>query len=277
MPRDLPEKAKILQKAELIYNSSLLKSLYMPQRLLQFHLGQRAYVVRLRAGFFILCLFLFVIFCALGVWQLHRYHYKAQLLMTFQNRLNTAPYPLRQLVDQTQDLQFRVVVVEGNYLNEVTFLVQNKFYQGQLGFEVLTPVRIPGEKRLLLVDRGWIAKPQNQALPSIAFVHGSQRMTGYIQLQNEYSFTLGKNILTPSIFPVVMQKINMDEISQLTQQSFFPFIVRLNASNPHGYVRDWVISTAPPERHFAYAVQWFALSIVLLIGYICFCCERIQS
>src|SRR5437016_1195333 len=81
--------------------------------------------------------FLFVVlFCALGVWQLHRYAEKKRLLAA-------------ELIH---------VSVEGHYVNDQIILIQNRMYQSRPGFEVLTPIEMPGKKQWLLVDRGWIAQ-----------------------------------------------------------------------------------------------------------------------
>jgi surfeit locus 1 family protein len=230
-----------------------------------------------RSGFFFLCLFFVVLFCWLGVWQLHRYHYKRDLLNTYQQRLSTAPVALKQITE-IKDSQFQRVVTAGEYLNQHTMLVQNRFYHGQLGYEVLTPLQIAGEKSLLLVDRGWIQKPmQANTLPTLEKVRGQQRAQGYIKLLNEHVFILGKNILDSHASTVVMQKIDLAEIGRITGQTFYPFILRLDADQAHGYVRDWVITAMIPERHMAYAVQWFALALIVMIAYVCTLLPRRES
>jgi len=119
---------------------------------MQFQFRQQSYLFRFKIGFFILCLFFVFLFSMLGVWQLHRYHYKKMLVSTFQDRLAAAPKPFLQ-VTGLDDLQFQRVTVEGHYLNGLTMLVQNKFYQGRPGFEVLTPLQIMGQKKILLVGK----------------------------------------------------------------------------------------------------------------------------
>lgn len=222
-----------------------------------------------RPGFSLLCLFFIVLFCFLGIWQLQRYHYKKNLLATYQQRLTATPQAFSNAVEQ-----FQHVVINGHYVNALTLLVQNQFYQGQVGFEVMTPLRIAGDKKLLLVDRGWIPAVQKVNIESVAT---EQQITGYIKLLNEYRFILGKNILERTQSPMVVQRVDIQEISQITHKLFYPFILRLDATQPNGFVRDWVITTVMPERHMAYVVQWFAMAMVLLIAYFCFSCERTQG
>ena len=119
---------------------------------------------KLKVGLGLFCTVFFILFCWLGIWQLHRYTYKKQLLSTYQNRLT--------------------VTVKGEYLNALTIWLQNQFYQGQVGFDVLTPLQIKGEKKLLLVDRGWIKANSDQTAPMINPVAGEQSVRGYIKLIN---------------------------------------------------------------------------------------------
>lgn len=243
----------------------------------QFQFRNKTYLFTFRLGFFLLCTFLFALTCLLGMWQLQRYHYKKTLLDTYQTRLSSAPKKFLPPNDHIENLQFQRIHIEGDYVNEFTFLQQNRFYHDKMGFEVFTPLHIPGQKKLLLIDRGWIPKSVDQVPYAIETVMGKQRLVGYIKLLDEYQFILGKNILDPSIKPLVIQKIDVDELNQITHQSFYPYIVRLDASQLHGFIRDWTIATVLPQRHMAYAVQWFALAFVLVIAYFGFCCERVEN
>lgn len=244
---------------------------------LQFQWRSHSYKISFRLGFFLLCSALFCLFCLLGVWQLHRYDFKKSLLETYHARLNGAPVPFATIKNSLESLQFQQVLMQGHYLNDQTMLVQNQFYKDQLGYNVLTPFQIEGDAKLILVDRGFIAKPQRKKKISVETVNGPQQISGYIKLLNEHAFILGKNILEKNKSPIVIQRIDTRELSQVTNHEFYPFVLRLNANMPHGYVRDWVITNASPERHMGYAVQWFLMALVLLIAYFCFCCERIES
>ncbi len=234
----------------------------------------KRYCLRFKLGFSLLCLFLFSLCITLGVWQLHRYAYKKTLLMTYQERLKAAPKAFKDIA-QTNDLQFQSVSVQGNYRNDLTLLIQNRFYHDELGFEVFTPLQIPHDKKLLLIDRGWIKKSELNSLANAT--SGKQKITGHLKLLNEYQFILGANILEPDKKPLVLQRMDVNDLNQVTHELFYPFILQLNANEPNGYVRNWTITTIPPARHMAYAVQWFALALVLIIGYFCFCCEEVKE
>lgn len=243
----------------------------------KFCVGQRTYTFTFKIGFFFLCLFVVSLCTTLGFWQLHRYDFKKTMLANYQQRFAAAPIAFHELKGSPDTWQFENVNVKGRYDNASTMLVQNQLYKGQVGFEVLTPIRIANDNKLLLVDRGWVPDSKDHALPKIEDVSGEQNITGYIKIFNEHQFILGKNILNTESRPLVMQKIDVNEISKIMHQEYYPVILRLHASQPHGFIRDWIVATILPERHMAYAVQWFALAIVLMIAFLCFCCERVKN
>ncbi|MES2217835.1 MAG: SURF1 family protein [Pseudomonadota bacterium] len=238
---------------------------------LQFGFRQHNYLVKFRLSFFLLCLLFFVLLCQLGVWQLHRYHFKKNLLATYEQRVNTAPQVFTKLID-SKDLQFQHVVVNGTYQAADTMLVQNRVRDGQVGFEVITPFKIAGQPKLLLIDRGWVKSPPLFAQQLLANI-GS--VTGVIKLLNEYQFILGKNILQPDVTPLVMQKIDTAAISAALHREVYPFVLQLDSNADQGFVREWSLTNIHPERHMGYAVQWFLMAAVLMIAYFSFCIERV--
>lgn len=244
---------------------------------LQFRFCQRTYTFTFKIGFFVACLILCGLFYSLGVWQLHRYYFKKNLLDTYQSHLSLAPQPLLNLTGTMDSWQFKNVTVAGHYLNVFTMLLQNQFYKDQIGYDVLTPLEIPGSKKLLLVDRGWLRKPEKTVPLTIPQVNSEQHIVGYIKLLTPYSFILGKNILDTNASPLMMQRIDTTEMSQILHREFYPFVLRLSASQPYGFVRDWTISTVLPERHMGYAIQWFAMACVLMLAYLGFCLERVDK
>jgi surfeit locus 1 family protein len=239
-----------------------------------FQCRQRSYLFTFKAGFSLLCVVFFTLFCVLGVWQLQRYHYKKSLLSLYDARLTAHPEPFQQVKNSTEDLQFQRVTTQGQYLNGSTVLLQNQFKHDQVGFDVLTPLKMEGDETLLLVDRGWVTKNDAE---SLAKIDKDQQVAGYLKKVNEYQFMLGKNILNENVAPIVAQKIDTNELSRIMHKKFYPYVLRLDQTQANGFERDWVIVTAVPERHMGYAIQGFVMAFVLFIAYLCFCCERVKN
>ena len=69
----------------------------------------------------------------------------------------------------------------------------------------------------------------------------------------------------------VMQKVDIAQLQKLTHKDYYPFVLRLNPGQAHGFVRDWQPINVLPARHLGYVVQWFLMALVLLIAYFIFC------
>lgn len=242
----------------------------------QFRLGLTDYTFTLRWGFLVFFLFFFCVFCLAGHWQLQRYDYKKTLVTTYAESVKKGSVSWEQIRD-SEPVEFQSTTVKGHYLNSLTLLLQNRMHAGKVGYEVLTPLRIAGESKLLLVNRGWIEKPNNAMLPEIKEITAEQHIKGYIKFVDAHQFILGKNILKTDSQPYLIQKIAMPEISQLTHEDYYPYVLRLDPNAENGFMRNWVITTVEPSRHLGYAVQWFAMAVVLLIAYLCFSCERVKN
>lgn len=220
-------------------------------------------------GFLSFCLFFILLFCLLGTWQLHRYYDKQALLKTYKERLHELPKPFEFLSGNIKDFQFQPVVVQGEWMHTFSMFM-HQLHQGQPGLEVITPLRVTGSQKWLLIDRGWMPKTKDKSIPSFIPISGKLQLLGYIKLVDKHSFILGKNIMDAGVKPWVMQKIDISELSRLTKQDFYPFMLRLDPGESNGFVRDWVISVTLPERHLMYAFQWFALAFIVLVGYCVF-------
>jgi surfeit locus 1 family protein len=222
--------------------------------------------MKLKFFFFWLCFV--ILFFALGCWQLARYHDKKTLLETYQRQLSTKPVSLEAIQNPSE---FQHVKISGHFINGETLFVQNRFYHDQLGYEVLTVFKTKDNNKYILVNRGWVARIFGGRPLALAPVPGLQNLTGHLKRVGEYQFILGENILDPIARPLVIQKIDLTEISQVLHHTFYPYVVRLDATSPAGFAREWTITSVTPERHMGYAVQWFLMAIVLLIVAIYFC------
>ena len=45
----------------------------------------------------------------------------------------------------------------------------------------------------------------------------------------------------------------------------YPYSVRLDADSPGALTVDWPLVNMAPEKHRAYAVQWFCMALALLL------------
>lgn len=210
--------------------------------------------------------FFFSLCIALGVWQSFRGHEKSTLIHSFKERSKQPPLTKNQLFT-AKDVQFYRIAIKGTFDNEHTFLLDNKIYKGQVGYEIYTPFKVENSKAFILIDRGFIRLGQNrQTLPVIRTISQKTLVSGIIMPSPHY-IKMGPMIDSQNKHrPYRFEYLDLSELSLLLKQPIFPFIIVLAPNDPAAYPTTWQITTVSPERHYAYALQWFALALTLLLS-----------
>ncbi len=207
------------------------------------------------------------LFLGLGRWQLQRAEQKAVAQIAFEQRENASPQELAQL-PASPELYTRATVT-GHYDNAHSFLLDNRISHGRFGYEVITPfvprnVTSHNAAPPLLVNRGWIAgDPARLQRPAIAAVDGEVRLNGYVYRDGTQMTFFGNG--QELQWPKLVQNLIVDDLQRQLGASTYPFILRLDADAPGALRVEWQIISFAPERHIAYAVQWFAMALTLAI------------
>ena len=220
----------------------------------------------------ILTVILLPVMMSLGFWQLDRAEEKAKIQAEFDARRVAAAVNLSQLppVDSPQQWNYYRVVAEGVYLNRKTWLLDNRMFQGKVGYEVITPFVID-DGRILMVNRGWLAgDPGRRYLPEIPAVEGRQRIEGEVYLPSSRPFMLAEDQLSDQ-WPQVIQQLNFELFEQSLakgENELFPASIRVREPGAGALTDNWLIVNITPEKHTGYAVQWFSMSAALVIIFI---------
>lgn len=214
-----------------------------------------------------LTLLVLPVLISLGCWQLERAEEKRaieDLLAQRQQQEAVAPEALNLDVD----LSFTPVILHGSFAEERQFLLDNRMHDGRLGYEVLTPF-VTDKGSQLLVNRGWIQGSMNRTtLPQIPATGGQQVTQGFIYVSPGKPFLLKEQVLDTGTWPVVVQAIEIDKLSEALAQDLFPHVVRLNEGAPSALATAWQSINQQPEKHIAYAVQWFAMAAALVLWFV---------
>lgn len=201
----------------------------------------------------------------LGYWQLQRAEEKREILAQVVQRRAEAALSLEQLLQRAQPA-YSQVKLRGRYLGEKRVLLDNKVYRGQFGYEVIEPLRaVSGE--LLLVSRGWTAGSldRNQ-LPEPEPVTGVVEVLGEVYVPLGEPFTLGSNELSHG-WPKRWQSMDVAVLSDALGEPLYPYVIRLRAASPGALELHWQDLNIQPEKHTAYALQWFAMAATLVVLY----------
>lgn len=214
----------------------------------------------------ILIVCLWCLLMALGFWQLRRADEKKALLEGFEQRMKMTPVIFDASLTDYSALRYQRVYVKGHFDGHHQFFLDNQVYKGRAGFHVLTPFVIKNTGRIILVDRGWVAaNPDRHHLPDISIKEQSMRINGVLYVPFGKPFMLGPEVENFGSWPLILQSVDWDVVSKGLGAQVAPVLLRMDKDWEDGLVHEWELVPFGPQKHIAYAVQWFAMAAILLV------------
>lgn len=213
----------------------------------------------------ILTALVMALFMRLGFWQLQRAVQKEDMLTAEQYLSHedaTGWQAGKPLPKQYQRLK-----ITGRYLSPV-FLLDNQHYEHRFGYNVLSPFVLDNGE-VIIIDRGWVVgDSRRQNFPKVSFPKQTMTVVGSAYFPSEKQWVLGPVVDSKTKDIVVLEILSEKIFNQVLQKKVYPFIIRLDKREPYGFVRQWKVVSMPPQRHKAYALQWFAMAFVVFILFV---------
>lgn len=201
--------------------------------------------------------------CELGFWQLNRAAQKETLIERYAQRSQQPVTDLATLLTQGNDVADLPLALQGSFLNQRNFLLDNRVINGQPGYFVITAFET--QQGIVLIDRGWIpANGNRQQLPKIPAAD-SATITGIVYVPGTDAFTLKDDDFSHQQWPMLIQKIALEKMASLFDRPVAPFLLRLNKDTASSLVHVVPTQSITPERNYAYAFQWFAMAFAVLL------------
>lgn len=213
-------------------------------------------------------LFFFLSFLNLGFWQLDRKDEKLRLIeKNLELRSSeglTGSFIKSGLASGTP------VTLHGSFDKEIVLLLDNKTLNGAVGFELLQLFSDDSGSNFL-VNRGFLVggKTRSSKIEIPAIDRSTRIVRGYLYQDqpNPYALDLSK---VDFKFPQIVQGIQIGELSKQIMRDIFPFVIRLEKNEQGALPRNWQTSSTKPEKHQAYAVQWFLMGLAIFIAWVSF-------
>lgn len=205
---------------------------------------------------------------ALGQWQLRRAAEKTAIERRLSARETAPVLALRASGQHIDELEYRHVVLRGEFVPQWTMYLDNRPYRGAAGVVVVTPFRLAGSARHVLVERGWIARDANERtrLPDIAAPAGEVTLAGMVRRNAGRLLQLGHAApLVPGAF---VQNLESAEFGKVSGLGVEDFVIEQSSDNGDGLVRDWPRPSSGVERHYGYAFQWYALAATAFLFFV---------
>ena len=192
----------------------------------------------------------------LGNWQRHRGAEKEALREQYELAARQPPLELTASADAAA-LRFRPVRASGEFDGRRQVLIDNKVHAGRPGFDVVTPLKLAGADRYVLVDRGWIALGAHRSeLPQVPPPAGAIRVEGRINLPPAHYLEL-KTDAGPG---PIRQNLDIDRLAAATGLALLPFVIEQSGDAGDSLVRDWPPPDFGIDQHRSYMLQWYSLA-----------------
>ena len=198
---------------------------------------------------------------SLGFWQLDRADEKRAI----ESAIVVAQSNPAQLVEADEILakEHYRVLLKGYFDTNKQFIYDNQIVKGNAGYYVLTPF-VLNAKTAILVNRGfvpWYGKRDELADIEI----DSQLSTIEVGLIKPKQRIELKQQEIGTTFPILIQSLDLDQLSQLSNYQIIPMLAQLDIKASKGFFRQWKPFYGSVDKHLGYALQWFLMALVLSI------------
>ena len=216
----------------------------------------------------IVALVAIVLFVNLGMWQLRRHDEFAALDARLEARLSADPLTLDAAGQMPVDeVDLHRVTATGKYDLAGEIILQARSFKGRSGHNVLTPL-VGADGTAVLVNRGWV--PIDIEGPPVV---GAEPPPGEVTIVGVAQDTEVRQGLGP-VDPATggLERVSRVDLERIGAQSDYPlesFYLQLVSPEPQG---GFPLVLDPPEPgsgppNLSYAIQWFAFTGVVAIGY----------
>ena len=206
-------------------------------------------------------------FTALGSWQLGRQDEKQAMLDEVAATLAARePVALAQAADPTQRRAYDWASGPGHFAEAPAILLDNQQRGGRAGVRAYRVFVPDAAGAPLLVELGWLPLPGDRTLPEVPRPMDTREVAGLLAPPPSHGIgPAGTQVQADG----TLLAVGLDPealAGTLRLPGLAPRVLKLDPDAGIGYPRDLDVlpNTLPPERHFGYAVQWFALAIAVL-------------
>jgi surfeit locus 1 family protein len=210
-----------------------------------------------------LLLFVPACVCAgLGVWQLDRAAQKRELTGELAARSAAEPLAIGGAPVDAEAVRHRRVTALGHLEAEGQIYIESRRHAGKTGFHVVTPLRIAGSDRRVLVNRGWVAET-GAKVPTAEVV-----VSGVADVPSPPALVLHSGDDAGKAWGDRWPYLTLPLFAATVPYPLQTIVVLQDPADAHGFVREWPRELPKEGMHIGYAVQWFAFALIGLVVFL---------
>jgi cytochrome oxidase assembly protein ShyY1 len=206
---------------------------------------------------------------ALGNWQTRRAAEKTALQARLEQRTAAPALVLDAAAQDPAAVEFRRVVVTGEFVPNWPLYLDNRPLDGRSGFIFLMPFKIAGSHKHVLVERGWLPlDPAGRAIPQPPTPAGTVTIEGIAVARPARVMQLGT---PPALKPgAIVQNLEVGDFAAASGLDMQPFLLEQTGPGVPGetLVRKWPAPATDVDRHRGYAFQWYALAAMAFVFFV---------
>lgn len=197
----------------------------------------------------------------LANWQKGRAAEKRGLQAVLDERTTLPPLDLSRAVADS-DALYRRAVARGQYLTDKQLFVDNKFDGNTVGYHVVTPMVLAESKRIVLVNRGFVARgPAYPAPPVVDVPVAASEVRGLLTRPTSKFLELGSG---QAVQRNVWQNLTIERYQQQSGGEVVPYVLIADEPTPSlRAVREQ--PDAKVEKHVEYMLTWYSLAAAATI------------
>lgn len=203
-------------------------------------------------------------FARLGIWQVHRLHWKLDLIERVEARVDADPVPAPgpeawPAITAASD-EYRRVSLQGQFRNDQTVLIYTPSDFGPADW-VLTPLE-RDDGTVVMINRGLV--PEDLALAGSfdAAPEGEVMVTGLLRISEDKGWLFSRKNDPEN------GKWYRRDIGSITSakglERAAPYFVDQQLGDPKAWPRGGQTVVSFRNAHLNYALTWFALSLLVL-------------
>jgi len=201
---------------------------------------------------------------SLGFWQRGRAYEKEARQARIEQFAQAPAIPLGAVHLQPAAVEYHRLSARGRFLSDLTVYLDNRPYQDQPGFYVITPLQLDSGA-VLLVNRGLLPRnlADRLAIAPYRTPDGEVDISGIGRVDVGRAFELGHDGSAPHL--KIRQNLAIDAYATETGLALESFVLEQTNDTHDGLVRDWPAPSTGVERNYGYMLQWWGMAVVAII------------
>ncbi len=229
--------------------------------------GLRILLTRRWIGYLTLAIVFAVACVSLGFWQFARLDEARIQMSRIASNYDAVPEPFDSVLQSADSFDpadtWLPVIASGTYETSNQLLVRSRPRDGQVGFEILTPLRLV-DGRLFIVDRGWIPSGETTAMAPIVPEPPRGIVNVVARLKPSEPALTGRDASNGTVATIELALIN-EILDGTVITGAYGLLV---SEEPP--VSDAPLPAVRPDLdegpHLSYALQWILFAVMGFVG-----------